>query len=261
MARPFDKYRYYSRAVQEPGFDLDFLNEKFRQLRGRQPLSFREDFCGAALLATEWVKQGPRRTAIGIDLDAETIAYGKKHYVSKLSPSQQRRFDFEHKDVTHCSHLKADIVGAFNFSYWIFRERSELLRYFRNVRRAMKKDSIFFLDTSGGYEVVKEHTERKKMRGFVYYWECQSFNPISHECRFAIHIKPQNRRIYKNLFTYHWRYWTLPELKDLLLEAGFSQVMIYMEGDDGKGGGNGEFEIVKEAEECQVWVAYIAALP
>ncbi len=256
----FDKYYYYSKAVQDASFDIDFLNEKYQELRGRKPLSFREDFCGAAHLGTEWVKQSSKHTAVGVDLDPETIQYGKEHYWSQLKPDQQKRFEYHQQDVTKTKD-SADIICAFNFSYWIFRERKQLLKYFKAVRKNMKNDSVFFLDTSGGTEVVDERSECKELDGFKYYWECESFNPINHECHFAIHVKPDGRKIQKHLFTYHWRYWTLPEIRDVLAEAGFSKTLVYMEGDDGEGEGDGEFDIAESAEECMIWVAYIAALP
>ena len=68
----------------------------------------------------------------------------------------------------------------------------------------------------------------------------------------------------KRAFTYEWRYWTMPELKDLLREAGFSWVQSYFEQtDDEEGEGNGEYELDetgKSAENCAGWIAYIIAL-
>jgi len=67
--------------------------------------------------------------------------------------------------------------------------------------------------------------------------------------------------MHKNVFTYDWRFWMLPEIKDLLLEAGFSEVKTYWEGDDEDGGGNGVFTEAKDAENCDAWVTYIGAIP
>ena len=61
------------------------------------------------------------------------------------------------------------------------------------------------------------------------------------------------------VFKYDWRLWTLPELSDILKEAGFKDVHVYWEGDDKEGYGNGEFTRVTEEENCEVWIAYIAA--
>jgi len=70
---------------------------------------------------------------------------------------------------------------------------------------------------------------------------------------------PDGSKINK-AFTYEWRFWTLPELQDALMEAGFSQVVVYWEGADEDGGGNGQWKIDTRGEACAGWVAYIAAL-
>ena len=95
---------------------------------------------------------------------------------------------------------------------------------------------------------------------FKYYWECQKFNPLTHDCRFAIHFKRDGEKKRKDVFVYEWRFWTVAELKDLLYEAGFKKVITYWEGEDGDGGGNGEFYPSTEEENCEAWVTYIAAL-
>ena len=60
-------------------------------------------------------------------------------------------------------------------------------------------------------------------------------------------------------FEYTWRLWTLPELKELLTEAGFREVVIYWEGTDEDGEGNGEFTPAEVGEACEGWVAYLVA--
>ena len=56
-----------------------------------------------------------------------------------------------------------------------------------------------------------------------------------------IHFKfPDGSKI-KRAFSYTWRLWTAPELRDMLLDAGFRNVTVYWEGEDDNGEGNGEF--------------------
>ena len=53
----------------------------------------------------------------------------------------------------------------------------------------------------------------------------------------------------------------MSELRDLLEEAGFSKTIAYWEGDDEEDeSGNGEFYATEEAENCEAWVTYVAAL-
>ena len=60
-------------------------------------------------------------------------------------------------------------------------------------------------------------------------------------------------------FTYVWRLWTLPELRELLAEAGFSRSTVYWEDADDDGEGTGVFRPKAHAEQEQAWVAYIVA--
>ena len=76
------------------------------------------------------------------------------------------------------------------------------------------------------------------------------FNPINNHCTFAIHFKRDGEKKRKEVFVYDWRMWTMSELRDILIEAGFSKTVAYWEGDDDEGGGNGEFYPSEEEENC-----------
>ena len=95
---------------------------------------------------------------------------------------------------------------------------------------------------------------------FKYYWECQKFNPLNNHCRFAIHFKRKGEKKRKDVFVYEWRMWGMNELKDILLEAGFSKCVSYWEGEDEDGDGDGNFFVTEEADNCDAWVTYIAAV-
>ncbi len=261
MTSQYDKYALYSEAVQDASFDFEFLNDEYQRLYGRPALSLREDFCGSGYLSNEWVQLSDQHSAVGIDLSAETLAYAEEQRRLSLSPDQQECLQYLQRDVLECSDMHADIIIAFNFSYWVFRERQELLAYFQSVRQSMNDDSVFILDTKGGTEVVMVGTETKSFDGFTYYWECESYNPITRECHYAIHFKKPGLPKMKRAFTYHWRFWCLPEIRDLLSEAGFSRSIVYMEGEDENGEGDGDFAPTEVDEDSCIWVAYIAAIP
>jgi hypothetical protein len=53
--------------------------------------------------------------------------------------------------------------------------------------------------------------------------------------------------------------YTAPELKDILLEAGFRKVTVYWEGEDEEGEGNGIFTPDEKGEADLAWIAYIVA--
>ena len=53
----------------------------------------------------------------------------------------------------------------------------------------------------------------------------------------------------------------MPELRDILREAGFSEVKSYWEGDGRDGTGNGKFKETLSAENCLSWISYLVARP
>jgi len=261
--RSWNKFELYEGSVQEPEADIEFLRDTFKSLRNRDALTFREDFCGTGFLSCEWVKQSQNHEAVGIDLCSETLDYGKTHHWEKLKPDQKSRMQYLEKDVLESTGIHADIVAAFNFSFWIFKTRQELMNYFKAVRKSMNEDSIFVMDTMGGCDASELIEESKDCdKGFTYYWECEFFNPINNNAKYAIHYKVPGKRKVKRVFTYDWRVWGLAELRELLIDAGFSKTIVYWEGDDEEDdGGNGEFTAVEEAEDADAWIAYVVALP
>jgi len=62
----------------------------------------------------------------------------------------------------------------------------------------------------------------------------------------------------KNAFVYDWRVWTLPELTEMLSEAGFNPT-VYWEGTDKNNEGNGIFTPATQGEADAGWVVYIVA--
>lgn len=258
--KPFDKHTYYERAVQNPQNEVDFFNEKFQEIRKRKPFTLREDFCGTAAISCKWVDQSPKHLAYGIDLDPDPIKYGKENHLAKLGKEAQARMQYIEGNVLSSDSPKVDITFAFNFSYFIFKKRSELLEYFKSAYESLNEDGVFFVDIFGGPDSQTVMTDVIKHDGFKYYWECQKFNPITNECRFAIHFKLKGEKKRKDVFVYNWRMWTMMEIRELMLEAGFSKTLAYWEGEDEEGDGNGEFYLSEEEENCDAWVTYIAAI-
>lgn len=253
------KYDFYERSVQNAENEVTFMHDEYKRLNGHSPYLLREDFCGTGAISCKWVELDRQCRAYGVDLDEEPIKMGHERHYSKLTKSQKDRMIYLKQNVLHVKTPKVDVVCAFNFSYFIFHSRKDLLKYFKSVRKSLDKQGVFFIDLFGGPESQKLVTDVKKIKNLTYYWECQHFNPITHECTFAIHFRDSKGKKHENVFTYHWRFWTMPELKDILTEAGFSKVITYWEGDDDDGGGNGEFAPSIDGENCDAWVAYLAA--
>ena len=61
-------------------------------------------------------------------------------------------------------------------------------------------------------------------------------------------------------FRYDWRIWSLPELREILDEVGFSTVDTYWEGTDRETNeGNSIFTKRSKAQDDPAWVAYLVA--
>ncbi|MFO1434869.1 MAG: class I SAM-dependent methyltransferase [Gammaproteobacteria bacterium] len=260
MAQKADRQVYYQRSVQCAESEIDFVDDVYRKLRRRRAVTLREDFCGTALVCCEWVNRRPGNIAFGVDLDPEVQDWGRKHNVSALKPSAQARLSLINDNVLTVRTRPVDMILAMNFSYWIFKTRKLMLEYFRRVRAGLAADGIFFLDAMGGYDAFRVLKERTKHRGFTYIWNQAEYNPITGD--YLCHIEftfPDGSRLPK-AFTYDWRLWTLPELREILLEAGFRKVTVYWdEWDEKKQKSTGEYVPMEKGEADAGWIAYIAA--
>ncbi len=261
MAETADIHELYEHSVQNVENEIEFLQKTFKSLTGRTGYLFREDFCGTASASCEWVKQGLEFQAIGVDIDASVLEWGRKNRVAKLPLEDQARVSLIESDVLTVETPKVDLLVAFNFSYWIFEERATMLNYMRRCRGSLKDDGVLFMDMFGGpesFEETKEKTKYKKL-GFTYIWHQAEFHPITNHMQCYIHFKFKDGSKIKKAFSYAWRLYTAPELRDLLLEAGFSNVTVYWEGEDEDGEGNGEFLPDAKGEADLAWIAYIVA--
>jgi hypothetical protein len=259
MAERADIHELYEESVQAVEGEIEFLVDTFKTLRGRDAVSFREDFCGTASAACQWVRTDPRRYAIGVDIDESTLEWGRANRVGRLPEADRPRVKLLRDDVMHVVTDPVDIVAAFNFSYFIFMTRDLMRAYFRRVRDALNDDGILFLDAFGGEESFAVQKEKTKYDAFTYVWDQAEFEPVTNTIVCHIHFKfPDGSKI-RQAFSYRWRLWTLPELRELLEEAGFSKVRVYWEGEDEDGEPNGEFYETATGEPDPAWVAYIVA--
>jgi len=255
-----DKHELYQRSVQCPEADILFFDRVFRRHRKRKPLSMKEDFCGTAFLSCEWVKTHPERTAVGVDLHAPTLRWARENNVARLEPEQQPRVSLLQSNVLEVTRPKVDFTGALNFSYCVFKTRDELRRYFETARRGLVDDGIFFCELYGGTEAIVELQERRRCRGFTYVWDQAKYNPIDHHTICHIHFEfPDGSRM-ERAFTYDWRLWTIPEVREVLYEAGFSKVELWWDPVDGDPKGDSWYRRTEDEENQLGWLVYFAAL-
>jgi hypothetical protein len=261
MAESADRHVLYEKSVQNVAEEYKFVSKTFRKLRGRRPKYVREDFCGTASMCCEWVRRSKGNTAIGVDIDPDVLSWGRKHNLSRLKPEARLRVSLLQEDVCKVKTAKpVDVVLAMNFSYQLFMTRKKLGGYFRKVRKALTKDGILFMDAFGGYEAYREIREKRKYKGFKYIWEHARYNPIDGNMLCHIHFGFPDGSKLKKAFTYDWRLWSLPELRELLDEAGFSKVTVYWEGTDPKTGeGNNIYSPATVGDADPGWVCFLVA--
>lgn len=255
-----DKHYFYQHAVQCVEAEIDFVEATFQELKGRPARTLREDFCGTAQTACEWIGRNKANQAWAVDLDPLVLQWGMDHNVSSLDESQQQRIVLLNENVMAVSAPAVDAVLAMNFSYFIFMDRPTMIRYFVSVRESLKDDGVFFLDAFGGYEAAKEVREERECDGFTYIWEQASFNPINSQMQCYIHFVTDEGIKMDRAFSYYWRLWTLPEITGMLLEAGFTTAEVYWEGtDDETGEGDGVYTSSREGTADAAWVCYLVA--
>ncbi len=261
-AQQVDKYALYLKSVQEPEFEVGFFDRVYRKQFGEHPAVLREDFCGTAAVCCEWVKSKPYRRAVGVDLDAEPLAWSRGHLLGELTEEQRRRVELRQEDVRTVSPDKADVIAAQNFSFFLFKTREELRKYFEFTLANLADRGVLVLDMMGGSEVfLEEHEDVSRKDGFKYIWEQARFDPITHDAKFYIHFKFKDGSRLDRAFRYDWRIWTIPEVRELLAEAGYDETLVYWEGTDPETGeGDSVFRPRRHAPADPAWIAYLAAV-
>lgn len=229
-----DKYTLYQAAVQDPVEDVNIYASMYESARGRKPKVLREDFCGTFAFSCAWVKANPANTALSLDLDPEPLAYGKKHNLSKLTPSEKKRIHVEKKNVMTVTSPKADLIVANNFSFYIFKQRADLVRYFSFGRRSLAKGGMMAIEMAGGAEMMQKSREQRvvvteKGERYTYVWEQKSYHPVSSYGVYAIHFTFPDGSKMKDAFVYDWRLWSIAEVRECMAEAGFPQSTVYWE--------------------------------
>ncbi len=259
LADRADRHLLYQQSVQCVEAEIDFVDDTFRRLRRRRARWLREDFCGTANTSCEWVRRRKGNCAVGVDLDEDVLKWARRVNLPQLN-SGAKRLSLQKADVLTVKTDPVDAVLAMNFSYWIFKTRKLMLRYFKSVRSGLMEDGIFFLDAYGGYDSFKVTRDRHEYEGFTYFWDQAAYNPINGDMTCHIHFRfPDGSRM-KEAFSYHWRLWTLPEIQELLEEAGFKNVTVYWQGTEAETGeADGDFRPALVGDPDPAWIAYLTA--
>jgi SAM-dependent methyltransferase len=267
--RPPERQELYRWAVQDPRVQVTFLSLIHHHGRGRWPRRLREDFAGNAADAVDWLAQGGER-AVAVDIDGRTLRWGARRARRILGPRADRLqiVEGDVRTVGPPRVPRVDVVAALNFSTLIFHERRDMLAYFRSVRRGLRAGGTFVMNVFGGPLRMRPWRRRRTIRrkalyaveppppAFEYEWQQRSFDPLTArlDCRLHFVVRDGGRRrVYRDAFRYDCRLWTVPELRDLLREAGFRTIEVWQHRNRGRGG---VFE-PKARLEGREWVAYV----
>jgi len=262
-------YTLYENTVQNPPNSLRFFDAVFLAHRGRRARTLREDFCGTFQVAAAWVASRPDRAALALDHDLEPLAWGRRRHRDRLPPDARRRLSVLRRNVVGVTRPAVEIQAAENYSYFALHDRALLLRYLRAARASLTADGMLLLDTGGGPGFVETRSDRRrfampagvKPRGrYSYIWDQRAFDPVTRRGDYRIHFRLPGGRLLRNAFCYDWRLWTIPEMRDALLEAGFRDTAVWWEQADVDGDGNGTYAPAERADNDWSWNAYVCGL-
>ncbi len=246
-----DRFDCYELCVQSPRHVVTFL----RALGDAAQIPatvLREDFCGTASVARRWVEEGERRgeawQALAIDNDEATIAKAReliKHAVNEGQLHPSRVPSLAVGDCIHSQVQKndgCDIIFVGNFSIGYIDSRKELVQYLRNCKRRLNLGNAgfgggcFVCDIYGGASAFRlgalQRTHPGRRKEIIHYtWLHEEADPrtarVQNSISFRVVIDGDVVQELPRAFVYQWRLWSLAELREAMLEAGFSRVEVY----------------------------------
>jgi hypothetical protein len=215
----------YEWCVQAPAMQARFL----RALHGDGGRVLCEDFSGPASIARAWARLGSAYRGVGVDRDAEPLRHAVRRAREQGIP--RGRFSVERADVLG-ARTKADVIAAFNFAMCELHERARLGRYLRRARGRLGRGGIFACDTYGGPDALTRGSTSRRVRtpiGMVRYtWQQRRADPLTGRVENAMHFTPARGSAMRDAFVYDWRLWSVAELRDAMVEAGFARVEAHL---------------------------------
>lgn len=253
LAKQRHKHAIYQDAVQSPQADVELLQYFYQQSRNKTAFHFREDFCGTAVTLAHWLQQGLEFSGEGFDIDRETVDWGEKHNFDPLN-IQSAQAVLHVADAREASRRAPDIRCAFNFSYWIFLERDQMREYLESVYHDLADEGVFVVDFHGGPQSLSEEESISDYGDFESVWHQTDYSPITNTANLSLHFRFPDGSSIEHAFRYHWRIWSIPEISDLLREAGFDQLDVYWYD------GEGDYELTRKGYNDPSWICCLVAL-
>lgn len=247
---PLDRFDCYELCVQSPRHVAAFL----RGVHGNEPVVLREDFCGTAALSRYWIRDAIRKgepgRAVAIDLDRATLekadhlarAEGVADRVrlvcaDALAPNTPGMERAEAQRDAAC-----DVVFVGNFSIGYIHGRAQLVEYLRRCKARLDLGQggfgggVFACDTYGGAGAFRlgglSRLHPSRGREMIrYQWSHDAADSLTgiveNSIGFRIEIDGEVVREMPRAFVYRWRLWSIHELREAMMEAGFRETAVY----------------------------------
>lgn len=223
---PPDRHALYELCAQNPTRDVRML----RAMHGGDPRILGEDFSGTAALSRAWTAMSPEMKAVAVDHDPEPLS------LARGAP----RVKVVQGDVMSASD-PADIIGVLNFSICEIHARRVLVKYLRHARSRLKAGGVFVADIYDGADAfltgrivqyVKAPWSPRGAKGgrVRYEWEQRHADLLTGRVINAMHFGATwgGRRLrFEDAFVYDWRLWSIRELRDAMVDAGFGVTEVY----------------------------------
>jgi hypothetical protein len=158
------------------------------------------------------------------------------------------------------------MIAALNFSYMVFHDRPTMLQYLTNAKESLQPGGLMVMDIWGGSEsqVLQEEQREiensadKDIGNFTFIWDQDTFDPFTHFYTTRIHFSFTDDSEIRNAFVYDWRLWTIPEIRELMAEAGFQDIHVLWEGTDPETHeGTQTYHRAEKGDADLAWIAYI----
>jgi hypothetical protein len=116
-----DRHELYQASVQNVEAEIDFVDETFRALRGREAVCFGKTSAGPATRRASGSAAGPRTVAFGLDIDDRDARVGPGAHGGARSSRAAGRVSLLERNVLSAGRRgRHGRVLAMNFSYWLF---------------------------------------------------------------------------------------------------------------------------------------------
>jgi precorrin-6B methylase 2 len=257
MKRGLDRHTLYELCVQSPRHAAMLL----RAIHAGSPSVLREDFAGTGAVSREWIRQIRGGRAIAIDHDKATLArIGRSTRICPIVG-----------DVMKAPLVaRADAIFVGNFSIGEIHTRGALVAYLKKCASRLARGGIFVCDTYAGQSAFKVGSVRRQHHApggvrVTYTWEQREADPLTAMVVNAIHFRADRAgdvvADIADAFVYHWRLWSVPELRDAMLEAGLGDAAVYNQLPDAVDSeGNAYVEPVEDPEELgESFIVCVAA--